>query len=123
MPIWWLKASSTAKHAAGSIVATINLFQSDRTAESELSHAALRAKASVAGQELTYTAVPLGSGLRVGIDRDRDSAFDADDNCPAIPNPLQTDTDNDSLGDECDPDSDSDGMPDAVGNSIWPQPA
>jgi hypothetical protein len=47
-------------------------FQSDRTGGAVLTDAQLRAQASTAGQELTYTAVPVGSGIRIGIDRDED---------------------------------------------------
>ena len=47
-------------------------FQSDRTGEPLLTDAQLRAQANTAGQELTYTAVPVGSGIRIGIDRDED---------------------------------------------------
>ena len=54
-------------------------FQSDRFAETPLSDAALRALAAVAGQELTYTCVPPGSGERVGVDRDGDGFFDRDE--------------------------------------------
>src|SRR5689334_19692412 len=50
-------------------------FQSDRAGETETA-ASLAAKAGVAGQELTYTAVPPGSGTRIGIDRDGDGVFD-----------------------------------------------
>ncbi|HKK51391.1 MAG TPA: thrombospondin type 3 repeat-containing protein, partial [Myxococcota bacterium] len=35
---------------------------------------------------LTYTAVPPGSGQRMGIDRDEDTQLDGLDNCPAAPN-------------------------------------
>ncbi|HLY38789.1 MAG TPA: hypothetical protein VKU61_12185, partial [Candidatus Binatia bacterium] len=50
-------------------------FQSDRSGETETA-ASLAAKAGMAGQELTYTAVPPGSGNRIGIDRDQDGFFD-----------------------------------------------
>jgi DNA-binding beta-propeller fold protein YncE len=41
-----------------------------------LTTAALRALAATAGQEVTFTAVPTGSGVRVGIDRDLDGRLD-----------------------------------------------
>jgi YVTN family beta-propeller protein len=41
-----------------------------------ISDAALRAKATTAGQEITYTCVPPGSGYRMGIDRDEDTLLD-----------------------------------------------
>ena len=40
---------------------------------------ALRALATVAGQQLTYTCVPPGEGLRLGLDRDGDGVFDRDE--------------------------------------------
>jgi YVTN family beta-propeller protein len=70
---------------------------------SSITEGALRALAAVPGQEVTYTAVPPGSGYRMGINRDLDSLLDASDNCPSAPNDDQTDTDNDDLGDACDP--------------------
>lgn len=53
-------------------------FQMDRQAEIH-SDAALRAFANTAGQELTYTCVPPGSGTRIGVDRDEDGFFDRDE--------------------------------------------
>ncbi len=50
-------------------------FRTDRATEPLLSDAAVRALAT-AGQELTYTCVPPGSGTRIGIDRDEDGVFD-----------------------------------------------
>jgi hypothetical protein len=37
------------------------------------------------------------------VDSDDDGVFDADDNCPAVTNSSQTDTDRDRVGDICDP--------------------
>ncbi len=54
-------------------------FQSDRGGEPTIGDTALRALASVPGQELTYTAVPPGSGVRIGIDRDEDGFYDTDE--------------------------------------------
>jgi len=54
------------------------LFESDRTAEPDRTDAALRALAS-ADSPLTYTCVPPGSGVRIGVDRDEDAIFDRDE--------------------------------------------
>lgn len=53
-----------------------------------ITEAALRAKADPAGDglTLTYTAVPPGSGTRIGIDRDLDLVLNGLDNCPAAAN-------------------------------------
>src|SRR5262249_20995317 len=61
------------------------MFRSDRAADPLLTDAQLRAQAATAGQELTYTCVPLGSGTRVGIDRDLDGCLDFDDGAPTDP--------------------------------------
>jgi len=52
-----------------------SVFQGDR-AETPLFDLALRSLAGVPGQELTYTCVPPGSGIRIGVDRDDDGWFD-----------------------------------------------
>lgn len=72
------------------------LFKSDKAAEAEISDAALRALVDTSGEVLTYTAVPPGSGTRMGIDRDEDTILDWDDNSQPLissflpPNPNQT---------------------------------
>lgn len=53
-------------------------YRSDRAGEPELSSAALQALAAIDGQALTYTCVPPGAGLRMGVDRDEDGVFDRD---------------------------------------------
>ena len=58
-------------------------FQSDRQSETE-SPAALRALAAANSQQ-TYTLVPRGAGLRLGIDRNADGTLDRDElDSPAL---------------------------------------
>lgn len=45
---------------------------------------------------------------------DGDGHQDSQDNCPAVINSSQLDTDKDGLGDECDDDDDDDGIPDLL---------
>ncbi len=87
------------------------LFQNDIGATA--TDATLRSFATSSGP-LTYTCVPPGSGERIGIDRDEDSAFDGLDNCPDLANGGQANFDGDALGDDCDPDDDNDALLDAV---------
>jgi DNA-binding beta-propeller fold protein YncE len=54
-------------------------FLSDSSREREWSLHELRALARRPGRELTFTCVPPGSGIRMGIDRDRDGFLDADE--------------------------------------------
>jgi DNA-binding beta-propeller fold protein YncE len=53
-------------------------FQMDRAGDVR-TDVDLRALAATAGQELTYTCVPPGSGERMGVDRDEDGVFDRDE--------------------------------------------
>ena len=66
-----------------------------------ITDAALRALAATAGQEVTYTAVPPGSGIRMGLNRDEDLHLDGNDNCPGVPNDDQADGDGNGVGDAC----------------------
>jgi len=92
------------------------IFQTDKNTEAALTDTQLRNLAQTGGQEVTYTAVPVGAGLRMGIDRDGDTVLDADDNCPAFANLAQTDDDNDGVGNPCDFDDDNDGVVNAIDN-------
>ena len=77
-----------------------------------LDDASLRLLASSEGP-LTYTCVPPGSGVRAGINRDRDILLDGLDNCPDAANDGQEDNDGDLQGDACDADDDNDTLLDA----------
>ena len=74
---------------------------------------------------LTYTCAPPGSGTRMGIDQDRDLAFDGLDNCPVASNPGQQNFDGDADGDLCDSDDDNDGLLDSVetGTGVYLSPS
>ena len=67
-PRGWLMSSTTG------------FYMPDKAAEAPISDAALRALADTPGQELTFTCVPPGSGVRLGIDRDLDGTLDGDEN-------------------------------------------
>jgi len=54
-------------------------FASDRIAEPALNEAQMRGVATAAGQDLTFSCVPPGSGNRIGIDRDEDGFLDRDE--------------------------------------------
>jgi hypothetical protein len=54
-------------------------FETNRSNEAPLNGSAIRALANTAGQEITFTCVPPGSGLRIGIDHDGDSYGDGDE--------------------------------------------
>jgi hypothetical protein len=64
------------REARGWVYVGANQFQPDRNGATRIGATALRSLAGAAGQELTYTCVPPGSGTRIGVDRDEDGAFD-----------------------------------------------
>jgi len=76
-------------------------YQSDDAFVDPISEAQLFQLSATTGQELTFTAVPVGTEVRMGVDRDNDFILDQNDNCPDTPNNNQTDTDNDGVGDAC----------------------
>ena len=51
-------------------------------------------------------------------DKDLDGVADINDNCPLVSNASQTNTDTDSMGDDCDSDDDNDGVLDV--NDVFP---
>lgn len=75
-------------------------FSPDSIAGATLSESQLIALAS-GTNTLTYSAMPLGSGNRAGVDRDEDGVLDGDDVCPMIAD-NQADIDADGVGDACD---------------------
>jgi hypothetical protein len=55
-------------------------FKTNTASASPVSDAVLRAMARLPGNEITYTCVPPGSGMRIALDRDEDGALDGDEN-------------------------------------------
>jgi len=55
------------------------MFQPDRQAEAPISAEALRNAVSSPGDALRFLCTPPGSGVRVGVDREQDGAFDGDE--------------------------------------------
>jgi sugar lactone lactonase YvrE len=62
--------------ARGGVYIGGNSFQLDRHADAPVTTTALRNLAATAGQELTFTCAPPGTGTRIGVDRDLDGVFD-----------------------------------------------
>jgi len=54
-------------------------FTPDEQGKPTVSDASLRALASKPGNAVTFTCVPPGSGVRIGIDRDLDGILDGDE--------------------------------------------
>src|SRR5213078_584898 len=75
----------SVQRGAVRVAGTSNLFKTDRGADRLLTAAQVRSLATTSGQELTYTCVPPGSGIRIGIDRDQDGCLDFDDADPTNP--------------------------------------
>jgi hypothetical protein len=75
---------------AGFVYVGSGFFKSDRHALPPIHEAALRSLATNLGRPVTYTCTPLGSGVRIGVDRDGDGAWDGDERTvgtdPADPN-------------------------------------
>jgi hypothetical protein len=65
--------------ARGARYVSANNFETDRVADGLIPKDTLRNLAATAGQELTYTCVPPGNGIRMGIDRDEDGFRDQDE--------------------------------------------
>ena len=71
-----VKGSIAGEQRGAVYLTATNNFRPDRASEPNLSPAALLNLAQTSGQEITYTAVPPGSGNRMGIDRDEDGFRD-----------------------------------------------
>ena len=65
--------------ARGARYVNSNNFETDLVADGLIPKGTLRGLAATPGQELTYTCVPPGNGIRAGIDRDEDGFRDQDE--------------------------------------------
>jgi DNA-binding beta-propeller fold protein YncE len=64
---------------AGFLYVGSGSFLTDRRGQPPITDAALRSLATGSGHSVTYTCVPPGSGVRIGVDRDGDGAWDGDE--------------------------------------------
>ncbi len=87
--------------AFGAVRLVNGSFQSDDINKAPITKSELFKIAEKDHQELTFTAVPLGSSRRMGVDFDDDRILNANDNCPVKPNPKQKDQNNNGVGDAC----------------------
>ncbi len=89
----------------GYLYAGGNSFEADRDGDPTVSKTNLLALADTAGQELTFTAVPAGSGERIGVDQDGDGFRDATEretgSDPADPNSTPNGCPNDPTCAKC----------------------
>jgi hypothetical protein len=69
--------SSAAPNDIGYLYTAGGTFKPNRAAGPEVGEAAIRLRAAIS--PLTFTAVPPGSGRRIGIDRDLDGVLDGDE--------------------------------------------
>ncbi len=71
---WWRRPSSPARSAASSTWRTSGSFAPTKTACPPIPDGLLRLAALL--KPVTYTAVPVGSGQRIGLDSDLDGCYD-----------------------------------------------
>jgi hypothetical protein len=64
---------------AGFLYVGSGSFLTDRRGQPPITDAGLRSLAAGHGRSVTYTCVPPGSGVRIGVDRDGDGAWDGDE--------------------------------------------
>lgn len=86
------------------------LYLPDRAGARAMTTSDLLAHIANAGEPVTFTCFPPGSGERAGIDRDEDGVLDGDDNCRTAPNGPNEGTctagEPSNLGGTCDLDAD-----------------
>ena len=95
------KSKGALAFTGGVLQGNSDIFQLDSTGTT-LTESNLRNLVNTDQLEITYTCVPPGSGIQMGIDRDEDGVFDSIDICPSVANAGQQDSDQDGSGNACD---------------------
>jgi hypothetical protein len=72
------KSFSPSGAQRGYVYTGAGVFLSDRHADGYVSASSLWSAGQRANASVTYTCVPPGSGVRIGIDRDLDGVYDGD---------------------------------------------
>jgi len=108
--------SAASPHAAGAAALVLAAHPGFTTTQ-------IRGELSATAKDVSAAGFDFRTGYgRISLDADGDGLNHDEDNCTLVANVDQLDTDNDGMGDACDPDDDNDGLSDSLEASIETDP-